>query len=230
MKVQKNYVIAIDGPCATGKSTLAKKIAKALNITYVDTGAMYRAVGLYFLNNNIELNEQNIQKNLDSIDIDIYYIEKSVMKITLNGKDVTDLIRTSQVSKYASEVSKYQKVREKLVSMQQRLGQNKSIVLEGRDIGTVVFPNADIKLYLTASYDVRAKRRQKDLIQKNENLDLEEIKKQLKQRDYNDMNRKYSPLRKAKDAITIDTTNLSKDDELEVVLDVITKKLNKIEI
>ena len=223
--INKNYVVAIDGPCATGKSTLAKQIAKRLNITYIDTGAMYRAVGLYYITNNIELSQESIDKNIDKIDIDIIYDGNKNMNVFLNGKNVTENIRTSQVSRYASDVSKYLSVREKLVKIQQEMGNNKSVVLEGRDIATVVFPNADVKLYLTASYDVRAKRRQLDLKEKNEILSIDEIKKQLEQRDYNDMHRKYSPLRKATDAIVLDTSKLTKEEEIDSAIKIIKQKL-----
>lgn len=224
----KNYVVAIDGPCATGKSTLAKQIAKRLNITYIDTGAMYRAVGLYYITNNIELNQENINKYINDINIDITYDRNQNMHVFLNNVDVSDNIRTSQVSKYASEVSKFLEVREKLVKIQQDMSQSKSVVLEGRDIATVVFPNADVKLYLTASYDVRAKRRQLDLKAKNEILDIDVIKEQLKQRDYNDMNRKYSPLRKAEDAIVLDTSELTKEQEIDSAIKIINQKIKSI--
>lgn len=222
-----NYVIAIDGPCATGKSTISKELAKVLNITYIDTGAMYRAVGLYFYQKNIELNEKNVNDNINDIHIDIYY-ESGIMKIMLNNVDVSDKIRENVISKMASDVSKYPLVREKLVDMQRKMGQNKAVVLDGRDIGTVVFPNADIKIYLTASADVRALRRQKDLVKKGEVIDIEKVKKELEQRDYNDTHRKYSPLKKADDAIEIDNSNMSQDEALKYVLTLIKEKIGNV--
>lgn len=219
----KNYIIAIDGPCATGKSSLAKQIARALNITYIDTGAMYRAAGLYFYQRNIELNEENIKKYIDDIDVDIFYVN-DVMKVTLNDNDVSDVIRSSIISKYASDVSKYRLIREKLVSLQRKMGKNKSVVLDGRDIGTVVFPNANLKIYLSATDEIRAKRRQKDLEKKGEIMSFEEVMEDMKQRDYNDTHRAESPLRKADDAILVDTTNLSKKETTEYILSIINER------
>lgn len=223
----KKYVIAIDGPSATGKGVLAKNVASKLGITYIDTGAMYRAVGLYFYEKGLELNETNIKNNIDNINIDIYY-ENSEMKILLNNRDVSEQIRTNVISMMASDVSKFTIVREKLVEMQRKMGSSKSVVLEGRDIGTVVFPNADIKFYLTASVEERARRRQRDLEKKGEIIDIETVKSELETRDYNDMNREVSPLKKADDAILVDTTSLSIQDTVDKVISLIEERVKGI--
>lgn len=219
----KKISIAIDGPAGAGKSTIAKEISRKLNYIYIDTGAMYRAIGLYYLNNKIDINDEKlINEMIDNIKIEITYVD-SLQQIILNGENVTNLIRTEKVSHAASVVSTYQKVREKLVSLQRELAESTNVVMDGRDIGTVVLPNASVKIFLTASTEERAKRRYKELLEKGQNVDLESIKKDIEERDYRDMNRENSPLKQASDAILVDTSNMT----IEEVIDEIIKLCNK---
>ena len=219
----KNYNIAIDGPAGAGKSTIAKAVSKKLNFIYIDTGAMYRAVGLYYLNKNVDLeNEFEINGLLDDIKIDLTYID-GVQQIILNGENVSNLIRNEEVSSAASVVSTYKKVREKMVSIQQELARVNNVVMDGRDIGTVVLPNADLKIYLTASSEERAKRRYKELLEKGEEVDLETIKKDIEERDYRDMNRENSPLKQADDAILLDSSNMTIDEVIDYILNLCNK-------
>lgn len=219
----KKISIAIDGPAGAGKSTIAKEISRKLNYIYIDTGAMYRAIGLYYLNNKIDINDEKlINEMIDNIKIEITYVD-SLQQIILNGENVTNLIRTEEVSHAASVVSTYQKVREKLVSLQRELAESTNVVMDGRDIGTVVLPNASVKIFLTASTEERAKRRYKELLEKGQNVDLESIKKDIEERDYRDMNRENSPLKQASDAILVDTSNMT----IEEVINEIIKLCNK---
>lgn len=196
-------IIAIDGPAGSGKSTLAKLIAKELEISYLDTGAMYRMVTLYFLQNNIALN-----KGMSEVEL-IQKIELDIQneKFILNNKDVSEDIRQDNVAQYVSEVAAIKDVREYLVSVQRKIGEQQNIIMDGRDIGTVVFPNADVKIYLVASAEKRAIRRVEQNKELNIESNYEEILKNIQKRDYLDSTRKESPLKKADDAIEIDTTN-----------------------
>ncbi|GMQ60093.1 (d)CMP kinase [Vallitalea sediminicola] len=213
--------IAIDGPAGAGKSTIAKKIAKKLDIIYVDTGAMYRAFGLYCIRNNI-LSDQNdtINNILDDIDISISYIDGE-QQVILNDENVNEFIRDEEVGKMASEISVNKNVRLKLVELQRNLASKKSVVMDGRDIGTYVLPNATTKIYLTASVEIRAERRHKELIEKGISRDLESIKDEINKRDYRDMNREFAPLKKADDAKEVDTSNLSIDEVVNEILKMI---------
>lgn len=226
---KNNYIVAIDGGAGVGKTSISKELAKKLNVVYIDTGAMYRAVALYFIQNRIEISEENIQKYIDKITVDIA-IDSGVNVINLNGINVTDKIRTEEVSMAASKVSKFKKVREKLVNEQRRLALNQSVVIEGRDTTTVVFPNATLKIYLTASIDVRAKRRYDDLIKENNsfNLSLKEVKQNMIIRDTQDTTRKESPLSIVKDAITVDTSDTNVDGAVEKIISLLKEKINKI--
>ncbi len=202
-------VIAIDGPAGAGKSTVAKFLAKKLNIVYLDTGAMYRAIGLKVYDDGCEMSDHDrIKELLDAADIEIKY-EDGTQTVWLDGKDVSKEIRLNHISKMASDVSAIPFVRVKLVEMQRKIASKQSTVLDGRDIGTVVFPNAEYKFFLTATVDERANRRYKELLEKGQNADLEIIKKEIEQRDYNDSHRVTSPLKKADDAIEIDTTGMN---------------------
>lgn len=223
-KLDKKFVIAIDGAAATGKSVLAKGIAKKLNILYIDTGAMYRATGYFFIKNGIELNEKNIEENLDKIDISLEYVNGDTL-VFLNGKDITGEIRTEEMSMAASNVSKFKVVREKLVELQRKMAEGQSVVLEGRDITTVVFPNADLKIFLTASIDIRALRRKRDLEKKGEYLEIDEIKDSLQRRDLQDSTRKESPLMKAEDAVEIDTTDLTNEKTVDMVINMLEERI-----
>ncbi len=208
-------IIAFDGPAGSGKSTIAKIISEKLGITYLDTGAMYRAVTLYFLENNVDFNDENqVKINLEKIELE--FIND---KLYLNNKDVSEQIREKNVNDNVSFVSAIRIVREKMVDLQRKMSGKKSVVLDGRDIGTVVFPNADYKFYITASVDVRARRRYEEELKKGiSNLSFDEVKKSMENRDYIDSNREVTPLRKADDAIEIDTSDMSIEEVLEKIL------------
>ncbi len=202
-------VVALDGPAGAGKSTIAKGVSKMLGAIYVDTGAMYRAMALHMLNNKIDINDEAaVSKAAADADITIKF-EEGVQVVILNGENVNGLIRTEEVGKTASKVSTYRDVRTKLVDLQRKLAESVSVVMDGRDVGTVVLPNANPKIYLTASSRVRAKRRYDELIAKGESADLDTIEKDIIDRDYQDMHREISPLRKADDAIEVDTSDMT---------------------
>jgi len=209
--------VAIDGPAGAGKSSVAKKVAKDLDFIYVDTGAMYRSVALYAIRNNISPSDEvAIKEKIDDIDITIKYID-GVQHIYLNGVDVSEDIRTPQVSMGASDVAKIGIVREKLVSIQRNMAKVANIIMDGRDICTTVLPDAQIKLFLTASVDARAKRRYDEMVQKGMECEYEEIKKDIIARDKNDSERKISPLKKADDAKLLDTSDMSFDEVVDTV-------------
>jgi CMP/dCMP kinase len=217
----KRIIIAIDGYSSCGKSTLAKALAKNLHFAYVDTGAMYRAVTLYMLDNDIDYNDRAaVRDALDHIEIHFERIAKGNHTF-LNGKDVEEEIRTMRISEVVSPVSTISDVRRFLVAQQQKMGARKGIVMDGRDIGTVVFPQAELKIFLTAHTDIRAQRRFDELTGKGQNVDFEAIKKNLLERDLIDSNRADSPLRQAADAILIDNSQLTPDEQLEKVLDLV---------
>ncbi len=220
-----NYKIAIDGPSGTGKSTAAKRLAKRLSFIYIDTGAMYRAIGLFCFRNNIDINkEEEVVKHLAEIDIDIFY-NNGTQEIKLNGENVSSEIRQNEISHYASVVSTYKDVREKLVAIQRSLAIKNSVIMDGRDIGTVVLPDADLKIYLVASSKVRAERRYKELKDKGQDISLKEIEKELNERDKRDMNRENSPLKKAKDAIEVDSSNLNEQEVEDKLYELFIKKV-----
>ena len=202
-------VVALDGPAGAGKSTIAKGVSKKLGAIYVDTGAMYRATALYMLRNNVNTDDEKaVSEKLEGLDITIKF-EDGAQVVILNGENVNGFIRTEEVGKAASKVSKYGPVRTKLVELQRKLAKEESVVMDGRDIGTVVLPNANPKIYLTASSKVRAKRRYEELIAKGESADLDTIEKDIIDRDYQDMHREISPLKKADDAIEVDTSDMT---------------------
>ena len=222
-----SFKIAIDGPAATGKSTTAKRLSRKLSFIYIDTGAMYRAMGLYFIENKISYeDEETINQVCGDIDIDIYY-EDDEQHIKLNGRDVTKLIRTEEVSKYASVTSSYLKVREKLVALQRKLAEKNNVIMDGRDIGTVVLPDAELKVFLTATSEERARRRYEELLKKGQDVTLELVSHDLEERDHRDSTRANSPLRQADDAILIDTTNLSVDEVVEKIEELYNEKRGK---
>ena len=213
-------IIAIDGPAGSGKGTVAKIIAKKSNAIYIDTGAMYRCVALEAINKKVKIEEkEKIQKLLDYINIDLKQ-ENGKLKIYLNNKDVSNEIRTEEISKLVSSYSAIDIVRDKMVKLQREMGVSKDIVMEGRDIGTVVFPNADVKIYLDATPEERARRRFKQNQEKGINSNYEEILSEIKIRDERDMTREISPLKKASDAIYIDSTNLSIDEVVYKILEI----------
>jgi CMP/dCMP kinase len=217
----KRIIIAIDGYSSCGKSTLAKALAKELHYAYVDTGAMYRAVTLYFLDENIDINDiQEVKEALLKIELHFERTAKG-NHIFLNGVDVEDKIRTMRISEMVSPVSTISIVRRAMVAQQQQMGKRKGIVMDGRDIGTVVFPNAELKLFLTADTDIRTQRRFDELKSKGQDATFEEIKNNLTERDLIDSNRADSPLRQADDAILIDNSYLTPSEQLLKVLDLV---------
>lgn len=216
--------IALDGPSGSGKSTIANALAKKLDILHLDTGAMYRACALAAVKRNIDcLDEDAILTFINDIDLVIEY-ENGCQKTILDGEDVSLKIRDNNVSLMASNISSLPSVRKKMVEMQQKVASSTSCILDGRDIGTVVLPNAQFKFYITASPEVRAKRRYDELMAKGEVVKYEVILEEINRRDYNDTNRKFSPLKKAEDAITIDTSDLTISQVLNKILEIIESK------
>lgn len=205
------FNIAIDGPAGAGKSTIARALAEKLGFVYVDTGAMYRAMAYYFLQQGIaKEDEPAITAAADGADVTIRY-ENGAQQVFLNGENVTGFLRTESVGDMASNTSVYPSVRRKLVALQQKLAGTTDVIMDGRDIGTCVLPNAQVKIYLTAGVETRALRRYKELVAKGENPDLEKITADIKERDYRDMHREMSPLCQAEDAILVDSSELAID-------------------
>lgn len=216
--------IAIDGPAGAGKSTIAKKLAKELGFIYVDTGAMYRAMAYYFLQNGIASDDEAaIAKACPAVDVTIAY-ENGEQQVLLNGENVNGVIRTEQVGNMASATSVYPVVRKKLVELQQELAAKADVIMDGRDIGTCVLPNAQVKIYLTASSKTRATRRYEELTAKGESCDLEEIEKDIIERDYRDMHRETSPLKQAEDAVLVDSSDLTIDEVVTAIREIYQKK------
>lgn len=213
------YSIAIDGPAGAGKSTIAKQIAKRKGYIYVDTGAMYRAMALFLIENHISPEEsEKISEKCREADISIVY-ENGKQVVLLNGRNVNGLIRTEEVSNMASASSVNGDVRKKLVELQQQLAEKADVVMDGRDIGTCVLPNADLKIYLTASSDVRAKRRYDEMAARGGKCDISVIKADIEERDYRDMHRDISPLRQADDAILVDSSDMTIEEVIERILE-----------
>jgi CMP/dCMP kinase len=221
----KKIVIAIDGYSACGKSTTAKEVAKELNYRYIDSGSMYRAVTLYFLDHLVaHTNPKEVDKALQAIQLSFRVNSKGESELFLNGINVEKGIRKMRVSENVSQVSVIKEVRDAMVALQRKLGKEKGIVMDGRDIGTVVFPDAELKLFLTADILVRAFRRQKELLERDDMVDIDTIIENLEKRDKIDSTRKESPLRKADDAISIDTTHITIDEQVdEVVREALSK-------
>lgn len=214
-----NIVIAIDGYSSCGKSTLAKALAKKLHLIYVDSGAMYRAVTLYFLRNKIDItNKDQVKSALNDIHLNFHSRDYQT-HITLNDEEVSEEIRQMPVSEMVSEISAIKAIRTEMVRQQQRMGTSKSIIMDGRDIGTTVFPSAEVKIFMTADPKIRAERRYKELKLKGEPVSLEEIFENIAHRDFLDTTRKESPLIRAKDAIILDNTMLTQKEQLEFALD-----------
>ena len=215
--------IALDGPSGSGKSTIAKKLSNQLNILYLDTGAMYRATALKALSLNIDtFDEEGVKTFINDINLEIKYID-GTQHTFLDGQDVSEKIREPHVSMAASNISSLKSVRLKMVEMQRKIASEMSCVLDGRDIGSYVLPNADFKFYITASSDVRADRRYKELTLKGHKVDYKELKAEIEQRDYNDKNRDFAPLTKAPDAIEIDTSFMTIEQVIKTVLSHIEK-------
>ncbi len=216
--------IAIDGPAGAGKSTIAKMLAKELGYVYVDTGAMYRAMAYYFLQQGIDKeDEAAINAAVDGADVTIRY-EDGSQKVLLNGADVTGSLRTEQVGNMASSTSVYPAVRVKLVALQQKLAKTADVIMDGRDIGTCVLPDAQVKIYLTASVETRAKRRYDELVEKGEPADRTKIEEDIKERDYRDMHREMSPLRQADDAVLVDSSDMSIEQVVSAILGIVKEK------
>lgn len=229
--MDKKITIAIDGFSSTGKSTLAKQLANHLGYVYVDTGAMYRAIALFAMQNGYidsdHFDAESLIRSLPSIKLHFQFnSELGFAEMYLNETNVENEIRTLAVSNFVSKVAEISQVRSKLVEQQQEMGKNKGIVMDGRDIGTVVFPNAELKIFMTASPQTRAQRRFDELQSKGENGSYEEVLKNVQERDYIDTNREDSPLLKAEDAIEIDNSELSRDEQFEAVLE-LTKESTK---
>jgi CMP/dCMP kinase len=226
--VAKKIIIAIDGWSSCGKSTLAKELAKELGYLYVDSGAMYRAITLYFLRNHVDwTDKKEVKKALDEISLEFVINEKSQQgEMHLNGENVEYVIRDLVVAEKVSDVAAIKEVRKFAVAQQQQMGNKKGVIMDGRDIGTVVFPKAELKIFLTADNAVRVERRFKELFDKNPNVTIEEIKANLEMRDYIDSHREESPLRQAEDAILLDNTNLTADETIQKALKLVKKVMN----
>ena len=218
------YSIAIDGPAGAGKSTIAKTIAKKLEFIYVDTGAMYRAMALFFIRSKIDdTDEAAIDADCKDIKVSIAY-EDGMQQVILNGENVTGQIRTEEVGNMASKTSAYPSVRAALLDLQRDLAKTADILMDGRDIGTNVLPDADLKIYLTASVEVRAKRRYDELIEKGQEADLAVIEEDIKKRDHQDMTRDIAPLKQAEDAVLVDSSGMT----IEEVVDTVIREFEKV--
>ncbi len=221
--MSKKLIIAIDGPSGSGKSTIAKYLADKLNAVYIDTGAMYRAITFLAMRSGIVSDIEAVINMTKQLDISLAY-EQGMIKVFVNGEEITDKIRSKEVNENVSNISKIPEVREELVKIQRKLGEKNTVVAEGRDITTVVFPNADLKIFLTASLDVRAERRLKEFLEKGIEISLEDVKDNLATRDRIDSGRDVSPLTKAEDAVEVDSTSMTIKDELNFLL----KKLEEV--
>ena len=219
--------IAIDGPSGAGKSTLSKKLAKELGFVYIDTGAMYRAAGLFCLRNGINIKEESDKAAdcVEKITIDIIYLPEEGQKVILNGDDVTGEIRTPEVSIAASDVSAIKRVRLRLVELQREMAKSHNVLMDGRDIGTYVLPDADIKIFLTASNEERAKRRYAELLEKGQKCEYEDVYRDMLYRDKNDSSREFAPLKAAEDSIMVDTTGNTFEESFELLLNLIRERL-----
>jgi cytidylate kinase len=227
---EKKIIITIDGWSSCGKSTLAKQLAAKLKYTYIDSGAMYRAITLYFLRNHVDWTDTKaVVQALTEIHIEFSHNEiTKTSEIVLNGENVEYLIRDLVVAEKVSEVAAIKEVRQYAVKQQQDLGSKKAIVMDGRDIGTVVFPDAELKIFMTADNAVRVERRFRELYEKNPNISLEEVKNNLEMRDYIDSHREISPLRKATDAIVLDNSNLTEQEQFQLALKWASEKKAKL--
>lgn len=220
----KKIAIAIDGPSGAGKSSIAKALAKSLNIIYVDTGAIYRTVGLYVYRNGVgSRDKEKIIAMLPDISVKLAYID-GAQHIFLNGEDVSGLIRTETISRYASDVSAIPEVRAFLLSLQRDMAKETSVIMDGRDIGTVVLPDAEVKIFMTASAEVRARRRYKELVEKGESVVFEDVLAAIITRDTNDSTRATAPLKAADDAVILDNSEINAEETLNKVIEIIRSK------
>jgi cytidylate kinase len=221
-----HYSIAIDGPSGAGKSTLAKLLAKELNFLYVDTGAIYRTVGLAALRQGVSPEDESaVAALLPGLDIRMGYGEDGLQRMVLNGEDVTEAIRQNEVSQWASQVASLPAVRAFLLEMQRKTARENDVIMDGRDIGTVVLPQADLKLYLTADASARADRRYAELVERGQTVEREQILRDVIERDERDMSRAVSPLKQAEDAVVVDTTKMDLEESFHAMLDIIREKL-----
>jgi len=218
----KNVKIAIDGPAGAGKSSVSKEVAKKLGFVYVDTGAMYRACAVYALENGIKITQEEITPHLDEINIDISYDENG-QQIFLNGKNVSARIREADATAGSSAIAVIPSVRLKLVDLQREIAKSKSVIMDGRDIGTYVLPDADLKIFLTASVEERARRRFAEMQQKGMECAIKKVEEDIKKRDENDSNREFAPLRQAEDAVLVDSSELSFDEVCQKLYDMINE-------
>ena len=220
-----HYCVALDGPAGAGKSTVAKTVAKNLEILYVDTGALYRSLALFAINNNVSCSdEENVLKILDKANVELKYVNK-VQRVFLNNEDVSEKIRTPEISMCASDISAIPTVRQFLLDLQRKIARENSVIMDGRDIGTVILPDAEVKIFITASAEIRAKRRYDELIEKGQDVVYEDVLKDVIERDYNDSHRKIAPLKQADDAILLDTSSLSLDESIDAVIEIINNKI-----
>ena len=219
-----HFNIAIDGPAGAGKSTIAKQAAGRLGFVYVDTGAMYRTIALYVLREGISgKDEEAVCRACQAVDITIAY-EDGTQQVFLNGENVSEQIRSEQVGNMASVVSAYVPVREKLVELQKHLAERADVIMDGMDIGTCVLPDAQAKIYLTASVEVRARRRFKEFMEKGVDITLEKVEEDIRQRDYQDMHREHSPLTQAEDAVLLDSSHMTVDQVIEAIIRIAEEK------
>ena len=228
--MQQKIIVTIDGLSSCGKSTLARQLAKKLGYIYVDSGAMYRAITLYFLRNNVDLkNTKSIHNGLENIEIDFLVNTLSGQsEIFLNGENVEYIIRDLLIAEKVSDVAALKEVRSFAVAAQQRMGKDKGIVMDGRDIGTTVFPDAEVKIFMVADEAVRVERRFTEMFEKNPNITLEEVKNNIAMRDYIDSNREISPLRKSADAVELDNTQLTEEQQLAFALKLVKSQLQPV--
>ena len=222
---EKHYAVAIDGPSGAGKSTLARAAAEVLHILYVDTGAIYRTIGVYMYRHDIQPTDAAaVTAALPEITVSLRYDEDGLQRMYLNGEDVTKEIRLPAISRYASDVSAIPQVRDYLMELQRSLAREHSVIMDGRDIGTVVLPDADVKIFLTASPEARARRRMLELEQRGTPEPYEKILKEIEQRDWDDSHRATAPLRQAEDAVLLDTTELNFEESREALLKLIRER------
>lgn len=225
--MNKYYAIAIDGPSGAGKSSLARKLAERFSFIYVDTGAIYRTLALASIRTGADRkNENEVMALLPALDISMAYNAAGEQRMYLNGEDVSDLIRTPEVSAGASDVSSHGKVREYLLEMQRKIARGNNVIIDGRDIGTVVLPQAELKIFLTASSEARAERRMKELAQKGMNIPFEEVLRDIERRDRQDSERAAAPLKKAEDAVLVDTSETDFAQSLELLSKVVQERLH----
>ena len=224
-KSDKMSCIAIDGPSSAGKSSIAKELSKYFGYIYLDTGALYRAIGYYFFKNGIDYKDKSkVIDELKNIKIVVKF-ENGLQRVFLCNEDISDKIRSNEISMIASEISAISEVREYLLSLQRDTAKNNNVIMDGRDIGTVVLPEADLKIYLTASPEIRSRRRYDELRKMGYEITYNEVLKSINERDYNDTNRASAPLKPAEDAIIIDTTNYDFDKSVKVLIDIIKEKI-----